>query len=450
MTTAADTPAPATRRPAGLFRRLGRFLAAGLLLALAGLGGTLVAVQVWAGYQFRAGRADLERYHTPEGYKHLQACLRVWPRDRATLLLAARAAARVEDFDAADEYLARAQAVGGRDDALDLEQVLVLAHRGDVDRVAKFCRAKVEQHHPATGAILEALSHGCLRTFRLPDAQNHVRRWLELEPDNVQALLTQAIIDEDRQASPDALNCYRRVLQLDPELEQPRLRLVDLLLELSQPSEAEPHLEWLRRRRPDDLDVAVPLARCRDQLGRRAEAVELLDGVLARDPHHPAALAERGRLALQAGDLAAAETWLREACDRQPGSYAVHYQLSQCLTREGKQEEARQLERRLKQIEDDVGRLQTILTVEMARTPHSAALRYETGMILLRAGSGSDGLRWLESALKEDPRYAPAHRALAAYYERTGQRATAARHRALAGDPEGKGVPDETAPSARP
>jgi Tfp pilus assembly protein PilF len=54
-------------------------------------------------------------------------------------------------------------------------------------------------------------------------------------------------------------------------------------------------------------------------------------------------------------------------------------------------------------------------------------------MISLRAGAAEEGLRWLNSALKEDPHYAPAHKALADYYQRHGDFNRAAQHRQKAG-----------------
>ena len=46
----------------------------------------------------------------------------------------------------------------------------------------------------------------------------------------------------------------------------------------------------------------------------------------------------------------------------------------------------------------------------------------------------SQAVRWLQGALNRDPRYGPAHAALADYYERTGAAALAAQHRRLAAE----------------
>lgn len=61
-----------------------------------------------------------------------------------------------------------------------------------------------------------------------------------------------------------------------------------------------------------------------------------------------------------------------------------------------------------------------------------ASLAYGVGMAALRGGDTQTGLCWLQSAVKEDPNYAPAHRALMEYYQNIGDRVQAAAHRARA------------------
>jgi hypothetical protein len=60
------------------------------------------------------------------------------------------------------------------------------------------------------------------------------------------------------------------------------------------------------------------------------------------------------------------------------------------------------------------------------------------GEILLRFGLPDEAVRWFHSALRQDERYAPAHEALASYYEHIGQPGRAARHRTLAREGSGK------------
>jgi tetratricopeptide (TPR) repeat protein len=425
-------PAPDSRSAGRSFRRLvrhpWRLAAVAALLVLIGAGAVLIGVESWALYQFRAARAAAERYHNLEAREHLKACLAVWPHDPATLILAARTARRLGAFDEADHFLDQCSGVRGNED-LALERDLLQAARGDVDPVRPIAQRMVQADHPAAPLLLEAMAAGYLVSYRLREAAYVLDLWRERQPDNTQALLLQALLDADAERYDDAIAQLCRVVELDPDHYEARQRLAGFLLVLGHAADALPHLEYLRRQRPDDLAVQVHLAHCQDLLGHQDEAVKLLDGVLAREPHLPEALAERGKLALRDGQLDQAEAWLREAAEREPSDYEAHYQLHQCLTQNGKPEEARQVQAQLKQIDADLKRLHEIITVDMAQRPHDAALHYEAGMIALRTGAVPDAVRWFDSALREDPHYGPAHQALADYYEKIGESTRAARHR---------------------
>ncbi len=65
-------------------------------------------------------------------------------------------------------------------------------------------------------------------------------------------------------------------------------------------------------------------------------------------------------------------------------------------------------------------------------TPRDPEQHYRVGMIAMQAGATKEGLRWLNSALAEDPTHAPTHKALMEYYQSTGDVRRAAEHRALA------------------
>src|SRR5205807_9762030 len=107
----------------GSRRLIVRSLVVTLLLAVTALGIGLGTLQLWALYQFRAGRAALERYHHAEAREHLHNCLKVWPTDGDALLLAARANRRLDEFHQAEELLEGYRRSRGQTDDLVLERV---------------------------------------------------------------------------------------------------------------------------------------------------------------------------------------------------------------------------------------------------------------------------------------------------------------------------------------
>lgn len=72
----------------------------------------------------------------------------------------------------------------------------------------------------------------------------------------------------------------------------------------------------------------------------------------------------------------------------------------------------------------------TVRAKEAVATP--ASLAYGVGLAAMQGGNVEAGLCWLQSALKEDPNYAPAHKALMEYYQKVGDLSQAAVHRTKA------------------
>src|SRR5262249_27901854 len=139
----------------------------------------------------------------------------------------------------------------------------------------------------------------------------------------------------------------RRAVELDPDDEEARLLLVVALLatpDAAQATEAAEHLDYVRQRQPDNLNVLVGLAQCRDVLGQPDEAMRLVNQVLAQQAEFPPALALRGRLAFNVGQFEEAETWLRRALQADPANHLARHELALCLLRNGNVEEARQQE----------------------------------------------------------------------------------------------------------
>jgi tetratricopeptide (TPR) repeat protein len=413
-------------------RNPGRSLAILLLLSLIGFGLFLAGSQFWAVYHFRAARKALDHYHPLEAGEHLQACLRIWPNDPDVLFLAARAARCAGLFDDAEEFLNRCQERRGRDDAITLERALLTAEGGDVDDVLTFCKARVEADDPDSPLILAALARGLLRDYRLLDADWAVRTWQERSPDDPMSHLLRGRVAHERYADTTAIAAYRRALEIDPELDEARDKLAAVLVETNQPREALPHLEYLCRQRPNDPALAVRLAQCRDLLGEQDEAARLLDEVLARHPDFQSALAERGKLALHAGQYAEAEGWLRRGSAAAPWDAALLEQLQLCLKQSGQTDKARALEPQLKQAKEDLEHLENLISKDIARNPLNPEPQYEAGTVLLRIGAYSEGVRRLQKAVRLNPRHVKAHEALADFYQRTGSLNQAAKHRRLA------------------
>jgi tetratricopeptide (TPR) repeat protein len=371
-----------------------------------------------AWYHRREARAELQRYHTPQAIRHLLICRAIWPRDPETLLLAARATRCARIYGDSERLLRDYRQVRGRDEAYTFEQLLLAAECG-VDEAAASCWQYVEEGRFDAALLLEALTRGYLRQYRLGQAQHCLERWRQIQPDNPQIFYLQGLFNLDYLHEGSAgEESYRRALELDPDHEEARLGLAVALLMRKNFTQAAEHFKNLLQCQPDNFRVQVNLAECLDGLEQTAEAVRLVEDVLARQPEFAAALSLRGQLALKSDQWTEAESWLRRALRRDPMNHGARYSLARCLEQSGQQEEAQQQRRRVQQIEEDLARFHKIVIKELAERPQDPALHCTLGQILLRAGQREEGLRWLQSALRLDPHYGPARQAVEEYQKK--------------------------------
>jgi tetratricopeptide (TPR) repeat protein len=292
----------------------------------------------------------------------------------------------------------------------------------------------LDKDHLESLLILEALSQGYMKTFRLPEALRCLDRWLARAPDVPQALVWRAEAALRLHREGRALEDYRRAVALDPGRRGARRRLAELLLEASAPREALGHFERLAAEQPDEPAVLLGLARCLRQLGEPDQALPVIEKLLAERPGDPGALCERGQLELAAGRYAEAEVWLHKAVEAAPYEEEVVYNLMLCMQRLERRDEAAKWRARLDGIGADLQRLSAVVR-QIPDRPHDPDLRRQAGEIMLHNGHEEEGLRWLRSALEQDPGHRPTHRALADYFDRRGEKEEAERHRRLAEAP---------------
>jgi tetratricopeptide (TPR) repeat protein len=387
---------------------------------------------VWAYHHLGAAREAVARGHNLAAIRHLHSCRYFSPDDPEVLLLCARVARRGGSWGEADALLDRYWQLRGDEEALVQERLLLRATKGELEGVRSLLQARIDEDGPAAPLAREALIAGLLQRYYLNEAKEKIDRWLAHEPDSTLALLSLGKLQETRDQTTSGLLTYRRILEIDPEHDDARLRLTTILVRLSQGEVALAHLEHLRRRFPDHAEVRVQYAQALELQGRVDEARAVLDQMLRDHPEHAAALAERGRIARLDGDEPLAEDYLRRAVALDPGNYAARFQYSLTLNQNGKKEEAAKEKEAIRQMEADIASITQIVNGRLQETPDDPALYYEAGAIVLRAGRPKEALRWWLNALQVDPNHAPTHRALAGYYQTTGNPILAARHRAIA------------------
>jgi predicted Zn-dependent protease len=293
-------------------------------------------------------------------------------------------------------------------------------------------RAYIEQGHPESLQILEALSVGCLASYRFGAADSYLSKWIELAPDDFQAHVWRSMAKERLDDAPGARADAQQAAALAPNSFAAQLRLGQVLLQSTDYQAAEKVYERLWERHPHDPLVAMGLAQAKVKLNPQGgEAARILDDLVARYPDDPPVLLERGRLALQLGEADRAERWLRKAVGFVPWEYESQYALLQALRQQRKLADAAVVEKTVRRLEE-VGHRLHELNDEFKRQPEDLSVHCAIAQIYLDEGNSKEAINWLQAALKLDSHHPLANQLLAAYYEKIGEPGKAVRYRQAA------------------
>jgi Tfp pilus assembly protein PilF len=403
-----------------------------LLLLVIGGAGYASYRYLRAERDFQAAEAACGRRDFGQARWLLESYLNDWPDSTRAHFLLARTARRSGLPMMAEHQLETCQRLEGPTERIALERTLLEVQQGGISRATEArLRQQITQNHPDSLQILEALSGGCLISYRFAAALVYLNEWLQREPGNYQAYLWRSMAHERRLDFGSAADDARKAMTLEPDLLEAKVRLAQVLFLKKDFQESAELFEPLYARQPENPVVALGLARAQINLNQTQAAERILDELVRRYPNDAPVLLERGRLALQVEQAGAAERWLRRAAGHAPYDYQTNYTLFLCLRQLDQTEEARKVEKHLKQLTADSARFRE-LSERLQQYPYDLSVRCEIARIYLSEGQNREAVRWLRSALKIDPACQPASQLLADYYESSGQPAQAATYRRLA------------------
>ena len=342
------------------------------------------------------------------------------PDDAAAWFQASRIARRQGNFPEAKRFLARFEDLGGASADIRLERDLLLVQQGLIVGVDQRLRASVGPEHPDVRFVLEALARGYILIEKWADARQACELWRAVEPDAPQAWLWGGFVCERMVQVDQAAEFYLHALELDPDDRDSHLSYARILVRQRNPAGALPHYEWVLARHPDNADALLGLAQCRIDGGQFEEALPSIDRVLHLHPSSNLAMALRGRVAMEGGDPAGAEKWLRQAFTAEPSDAETLYLLIRCLRSENKNEEADLLAGRLEALQKDLRQLTELLR-QIGPRLADAGPCCEAGVIALRIGRTQQGLNLLQDGLRRPGDHRPIHAALARHYRESDQ-----------------------------
>ena len=139
----------------------------------------------------------------------------------------------------------------------------------------------------------------------------------------------------------------------------------------------------------------------------------------------------RGELALDQARPDEALDRYRRAEKLDPAAEKTQFHMAQALRALGRAEEAQAYEAKWRTHRELTSRLAE-LEKTAASEPANVAARHEAGVIALRLGRETAGLRWLAAVLKLDAKHRETHKVLADHFQQRGNAQAAAFHRGLA------------------
>jgi Flp pilus assembly protein TadD len=178
------------------------------------------------------------------------------------------------------------------------------------------------------------------RQGKVDEAVEAYREVLESEPENAQALNNLGFLLASQDRVDEAVVCYRRSLEIEPDNALANLNLGAILARRGEDEAAVAHLEVAVEQEPDNISAHRILGLVLVRQGHTGLAIPHLERVVAAQPDQENL---RRRLALahiRLGHDEQAITHLEWLAARSPGDATIHKNLGFALDRNGRHEEA--------------------------------------------------------------------------------------------------------------
>lgn len=179
---------------------------------------------------------------------------------------------------------------------------------------------------------------------------------------------------------------------------------------------------------PGDPETILKYSVALNKLGKPEEALSQLAPLLESGKANTEMQLQAAKIYLETNQSQKCIDVLSRAASLWPEDVAMASTLSQAYQQLGNEEAAERYAKIADAGQPDVQSVDGTLFKLISNPEKTAEECYQLGHILLHKQSRENGISWLETALRIDPNYLPAHQDLALYYTRTGQTNLAAIH----------------------
>jgi tetratricopeptide (TPR) repeat protein len=232
-------------------------------------------------------------------------------------------------------------------------------------------------------------------------AVKHLEQWSRLAPEDGEPHRWMGLAYEGLDADAEAVEHYRLALskKLSPRLrDEVTVDLAQLLVKQREYAEALARLDGNPFEAVQDPSaVGLLRAECLYGLGRGAEAVPILEQVLADRPASPQALRLRAQIHLGAAEAGAAAGLLEQALRLDPLDHDSRYQLVQAYEALGRRNEAAEQHRLLNETEELMKQMSD-LRREASEKPTNAQVRRRLAEMCARLNKHDLAEKWRRAA----------------------------------------------------
>jgi tetratricopeptide (TPR) repeat protein len=304
----------------------------------------------WPAYQLRSAQGDLAAGNVGRAEKTLDDLLHTVPNQAEAQFLHAQALRRLKRYGDAQSALGKVHALGlPSTDSTRREEALV---KSGIDfRRGEEALRKIFEEAPSDIEVIEMLADGYSNLGRWPHAERIYDRWLELQPDNLEALFGRGRARAGYEQNAGAIVDLQAVLDRAPEHFHARLQLGNCYLNEARMREAQAELAICRELRPDRPEPLIGLAACATDRGDLDTAQKLLNEAKQLDPDSVLLLHDLGDHYLFRGRYDLAEGLFAKLARLDTHDKQAFLKLAQALRKNGKEELARKSEARYRELD---------------------------------------------------------------------------------------------------
>ena len=354
-----------------------------------------------------------------------------WNRVGQTHVLFAKAYRRQSKFDLVKESLQTAWDRGVPVEQLEREQWLALAKSGQTREAELHLRQLMLDPRDDGQEICESFVTGYFLSHQFAKAASLLDAWEAEFPEDPRPHELRGLWLQDTERWSEAATCYEKALSLAPGKTRIRRDMAVCLRELHEYDKAEIQFLQCLKETPDDSQLLIQWGEWLLANGKANETKSVLQKVLNLDSGNQDARFAMAKTLLMDGDAGQALESLQQLHNEKPSDSEIQYSLASALQASGMTEQAAEMFKQVTATEKKLRRKQQLIE-SLDRDVNQPDVLYEIAMISMNHESPAEGLRWLQTLIDLNPRYAAAQGARADYYHRTGKPELEEKHRELA------------------